>query len=137
MSIYVKYGRKKSIKEFLIEFFKSEKRNGYLTNVTTYKNSECTTVQCDEGKYRSFDEILELVNTYYKNVSAKKLINILYNLELINSKGNIKRFYSLYCRDVKKSVILYAFNYLNLSSDNEKEKCKYSCLELKQMIKNK
>ena len=117
MSIYVKHGRKKSIKEFLIEFFKSEKRNGCLTNVETFKDIECTQLQCDEGKYRSFDEILELVNTYYKNVSAKKLINILYNLQPTDSKGNIKKFYSLYCSTVEKSVLLYAYNFLNLSTN--------------------
>jgi len=136
MSIYVKHGRKKSIKEFLIEFFKSEKRNSYLIGVTTYRNPECTIQQCDDNRYRSFDDILELVNNYYKNVSAKKLINILNDLKPIDSKNILKKFHIFYCDDIHKSIILYT-NYGNLTKSDEKRKCKYSCNELIEMIKNK
>lgn len=136
MSIYVKYGRKKSIKEFLIEFFKSEKKPTYLIGVTTYQDSECTIQQCNDSRYRSFDDILELVNTFYKNVSAKKLINILHDLKPVDSKNRLKKIYIFYCYDIKKSMILYT-SYGNISKSDDKEKCKYSCNELIEMIKNK
>lgn len=128
--------QKKNIKEFLIEFFKSEKKASFLIGVTTYKNPECTIQQCNDNRYRSFDEILELVNTYYKNVSAKKLINILNDLKLTDSKNILKKFYIFYCDDIHKSVILYT-NYGSLTKSDNKEKCKYSCNELIEMIKNK
>jgi len=130
MKIYTKIGKQHSIKKFLTLFF-SEYKGNYLTNVETYSDIDCKDIQCSAKRYRSFDDMLLIVNTYYKNVSAEKLINILYNLNIKD-----KRVHVIYCNNINKVTLLFNNSYPTISnSDTNKGIGKYSQKELSEMIK--
>ena len=108
MAIYVKFAEEskpKTVREFLNKFFSSYKEQ-YLRNVKTYSNKECTILQCDSDKYRSFDDIFELVKTYYPTVSIGTIFKILLTLK---PKHNdiVYNLFMMSCSDIKKINCLY------------------------------
>ena len=110
MAIYVKFAEEKkpkSIKEFLIKFFNSYSQQ-CIRNVPTYHNKEYTILQCSADRYRSFDDIFELVQTYYKTATVGKIFKIL--LTLYPKNGIDDKKYNLYmmtCAGIKKINCLY------------------------------
>ena len=64
--------KNETLYQFLEPLFKLNKTysNGCFL-VNTYKNKECTTIQCYLGNHRSFDEIVIICQTYYKNVTPR------------------------------------------------------------------
>ena len=108
MAIYVKFAEEskpKTVREFLHKFFSSYKEQ-YLRNVKTYSNKECTILQCNADKYRSFDDIFELVKTYYPTVSIGTIFKILLTLK---PKHNdiVYNLFMMSCKDIKKINCLY------------------------------
>ncbi len=81
MKIYLKLESKpESIKDLL------DKLNSYdkvqiICGVETFEDEECTIQQCPAGKMRSFDDIFDIVNTYFPGTSEKEIVH-----ELIISK---------------------------------------------------
>ena len=72
MKIYLKTKKKfETIQELLQLLFSCEK-SGYISNVATYANEECTTIQCSAGRNRSFKEVYYIVNTYFPKTTQKK-----------------------------------------------------------------
>lgn len=141
MTIYVKFAEEnkpKTVREFLHKFFSSYKEQ-YLRNVKTYSNKECTILQCDSDKYRSFDDIFELVKTYYPTVSIGTIFKILltlkpkhndivYNLFMMNCSG-IKKINCLYVKFKGDKVE----NYKEIISNNTYDS-NYTYKELFDMI---
>ena len=108
MAIYVKFAEEskpKTVREFLNKFFSSYKEQ-YLRNVETYLDKECTVLQCKANKYRSFDDIFELVKTYYPTVSIGTIFKILLTLK---PKHNdiVYNLFMMSCKDIKKINCLY------------------------------
>jgi hypothetical protein len=107
MAIYVNFKRSRSVKEFITLLY-SYHNGSYLTSVETYSDKECTVVQCKKGKYRSIDEILEILQTYYPSLSIKKLIKSLYNTKIIKDEDNKEyTFHSLHCFQIVKTTTLF------------------------------
>src|SRR5882757_5488634 len=77
MSIYTKFGRQKTIRQFIKKFFDNGVGTSSRTNVTTFHDKECNLIQCYPGKYRSFEDIFECIQTYYPSITIQKLMHIL------------------------------------------------------------
>ncbi len=86
MALYVKFKKPRTIKEFLIEFYKNTDY-GCGTAGVTYFDVECTKIHCSKS-YRSFDDLLELVQTYYPSTTPKRMIYHLITLKILNPKTN-------------------------------------------------
>jgi hypothetical protein len=108
MAIYVKFAEEskpKTVREFLHKFFSSCK-DQYLRNVTTYSDKECKILQCKANKYRSFDDIFELVKTYYPTVSIGTIFRILLTLNPKHD-GTVYNLYMMSCSKIQKINCLY------------------------------
>lgn len=67
---------------FLCKFLNINKNFKFLTSIATYKDLEYKDLQCIEGKFRSFDDIVLVSKTYFKVIDktvAKTVIKILNN----------------------------------------------------------
>ena len=108
MAIYVKFAEEskpKTVREFLNKFFSSCKE-GYIRNVETYLDKECTVLQCKADKYRSFDDIFELVKTYYPTVSIGTIFRILLTLKPKHD-DIVYNLFMMSCSGIKKINCLY------------------------------
>ena len=108
MAIYVKFAEEskpKTVREFLNKFFSSYKEQ-YLRNVETYLDKECTVLQCKANKYRSFDDIFELVKTYYPTVSIGTIFKILLTLKPKHD-DIVYNLFMMSCSGIKKINCLY------------------------------
>lgn len=137
MKIYTNFGRQKTLREFLIKLFSSESSN-YRLNVETYHDEECKSLQCQRNKYRSFDDILDCVNTYYKNITPKCLIHTLLTLNIKNDKGQICCLHIGICSGIKRiRMLYYPYPLENTYSSEipcEKYNSKYSWIDLLEML---
>lgn len=132
MAIYVKIERQRTLKEFLTLLY-SHPNNGYLTCIESFEDKLCTIKQCHAGKYRSIDEMLEIVNTYYPSITFKKLAKALHSL-IIEKDNRTYKFYSLYCDKINMTTTL--FTTMNCShTDTQKRKSKYSAKEFYELSK--
>jgi hypothetical protein len=143
MAIYVKFAEKekpKTVREFLHKFFSCYGAD-YLKNVTTYRNKECTHIQCEAGKYRSFDDVFELVKTYYPTVSIGRIFKIMLTLNPTTTYSNSKfRLHMMSCAGINKINCLYVTfssdksrNYNNIITQSQ-YKSKVTYKELFKMI---
>ena len=133
--LYVDFKKPRTIREFLQRFFGHKQLHGTWNffSERTFFDKELKGIQCNFNRRRSFDEIHELVNTYYSNVSKKKLLHILITLDIRNNKNQKALLNFHYCSDIKKSVISYmcaddGWSWQHLST--RKQKCQYSWKEL-------
>jgi hypothetical protein len=84
MAIYVKFAEEqkpRSINDFLIKFYTQRPSFEQVYAAFTYNDKECTLIQCDKIR-RSFDDLLELVKTYYPSTTEKILISKLLKLKI-------------------------------------------------------
>jgi len=127
--IYVKIKRQRYLKDFLILLY-SHPFQSYLTCVESFKDSLFTIRQCKAGKYRSIDEILEIVNTYYPSITLKRLAKLLCSLEIKKNNGTYY-FYSLYCSKIEGTTTLFT----HFKGDHNSTKRGNSILSSKEFYK--
>jgi len=132
--IYVNIKRQRYLKDFLILLY-SHPNQGYLTCIESFENELCTIRQCENGKYRSIDEILEIVNTYYPSITIKRLAKVLHNLIITNNNKQYY-FHSLYCNKVKKTTTLFT-NFKGAHTNTKKGYSKLSAKEFYELSKLK
>jgi hypothetical protein len=128
IKIYTKFGKQPTIMKFLELFFDYKLWGERLLSCETYFDKECTEVQCERGKYRSIEELLMCIRTYYTNVSFETLMRNLCNLK-ITREGKNYYFRPYECHDIKKttvSVMTYRQTFYGDIS-NEKQGSFYSC----------
>lgn len=99
MSIYFKTDKKyNNLKDLLEDFCKPYTK-------TTFLDKRCKSLQCNGGRSRSIEDLLELANTYLKDISEKELLSTLQTL-------NISNFDILYyCPEVNK-VVFHSYDEL-------------------------
>lgn len=115
MKIYTTFGKQKTIREFIKLFFNnvySDRR----TNVTTFFDENCTQIQCNKGKFRSFDDIYDCVKTYYKSVTPKQLIRILITTDLKSSTNQQLYFHMSTCGGIQRQRCLFYSNTYNANT---------------------
>jgi len=133
MAIYVNIKRQRYLKDFLTLLYSHFNENGYITCIASFKDELCTIKQCQADKYRSIDEILEIVNTYYPSITFKKLAKVLYSLNIVKNNKNYY-FYSLYCSKVDKTTTLFT-NFKGSNDCIRKGTSKYSAKEFYELSK--
>ena len=107
MKIYTTFGRQKTVRIFLEKLFSSEYNFQRIQNICTYLDPECKIVQCYKDKFRSFDDIYDCVNTYYKNITPKALIHLLLTLNKKTSSGKELYLHMANCSTINKIRMLY------------------------------
>jgi len=134
--IYIKLKKKpESIKELLTLFFSSELMDDRRLNVESYSNEECTDIQCDRNKLRSFDDILELVQTYFPSAEPKEVIHDLITLDLKTETGRELYPHLGDCSTINRIRFLYYKEYHYVEFCNiEKRNSKYSWKELLSLL---
>lgn len=100
MAIYLKIpeGKKfRSIEELLMYGF-SEVRGDIKYFVTTYLDKECTVQQCHNEASRSFEDLLEICQTYFPSTTKKRLAQMMYRT------FERTKFSPTFCGDIDKVV---------------------------------
>lgn len=110
----------------------------YIKNVCTYFDKDCIKLQCYSGRNRSFEDILEIVNTYFKD---KYSITDIFKELILPIKKNNKIYspYLISCSDIRRIVIYYYNNNrsirdIYLTSSNIRYNSNNSWKELFKMI---
>lgn len=81
--IYLKLKQEpKTIEELLTELFSHKSNSGDIKSVETYKDKEYTIIDCDEDKYRSVDDLVEIVQTYFPDATPKEIFRTLIELKI-------------------------------------------------------
>lgn len=106
--IYVNFKKPKTVKEFITEFFtKNQYTVSTLKSTTTYKNIECTEIQCKPYKYRSFDDFYKIIKTYYPSYTRKKLILRLLETK-IKCNNKYYYFFPVTCSDIDNYTFIFS-----------------------------
>jgi len=101
--IYLKTNKElKTIREILLELY-SYNIVSSIKAIQTYKDEHCKSLHCDEGKYRSFDDIIELIQTY---IPEAKLEDIIHEMIILYIKQG-KYIYPYYCNNIEMSTFHY------------------------------
>lgn len=113
MAIYVKFAEKKrpkSVLKFLEQFYSDRTRTDYVIGCITYSNKECTFIQ-NTKHWRSFDDLLELVQTYYPSIKPVKLMHYLLVLKIPLANNKLSKPHLGTCGGMNK--IRYIPYYVN------------------------
>lgn len=135
MKLYVKFGKQETIRLFLEKFFSyHQPYEKYVRGTSTFYDEECTKPHCSEGKLRSFDDIFDLVNTYYDNISVKEVIHILATLDI--KRNNIELFmHTVTCGSIRRITMIYVPKFtIYFDTSKVKYDSKYSWKELYEII---
>jgi hypothetical protein len=131
MALYVKFAqeqRPNSVKGFLKKFYTREVTVDTARGHYTYLDPECKQVQ-DRHQYRSFDDLLELVQTYYPKVTPVKLMHYLLTTKIaLQGKDRVARPHLGKCSDMGKiRFIPYMMDsYSEISTKMSKSKYTWS-----------
>lgn len=133
MAIYTKFGKQETVEEFLAKLYSI--REGTVTHATeTYSDESCSIVQCMSRKLRSFDDIFECVQTYYPDITPKKLIHYLLTLNIKSNTDMPLYLYMRNCSDIKR-IRIYYFVGMDFSHYRcDKLDSKWSWIELLEML---
>lgn len=136
--IYVDFEIPKTPREFLQKLFSIKWGHNYVSTVATYSNKECTITQCYRFRRRSFDDILECTQTYFKKITPKELFKILLTLNIKDINGRDTELYLFNCSSIKRGTMLYSSNIddikFNTMISMDKYDSKYSWKELFEML---
>lgn len=78
-----------------------------LTALETYSDEACTIEETPCNKWRSFDDLMILINTYYPGTAEKDLIHELICADIRSKNGREHRPYMMLCGFINKSTISY------------------------------
>ncbi len=113
MNIYVKFKKPNTVKEFLYTFFTSD-RVGYGTY--TYHDEACTSIQCYNDKMRSFDDIYDMVKTYFPKATRRRVIHEILTLDYKFLDDRFLVPFLSHCSTMQKIRITYqTLPYISIS----------------------
>lgn len=100
MSIYIQnFRNEENIYDFLNNNFSVPFHNTQHKFVMTYKDEYCSIMDCHEAR-RSFEDLLEICQTYYPETTEEELAKTLFEL---HKKDNLQ---CLFCPDILKIVFI-------------------------------
>ena len=134
MAIYVKFAEKKkpmTVLKFLKLFYSRNINSYYASGHYTYYDKECKNLQ-DSHNWRSFDDLLELIQTYYPSIKPVKLMHYLLVLRLNLANGSLSKPHLGVCGEMGKiRYIPYAtINYYQVEINLKMPESKYTWSEL-------
>lgn len=104
MKLYVKFAEEKKPKtvlEFLQLFYSRKVDVFYAFGHYTYYDKECKKIQ-DTHNWRSFDDLLDLVQTYYPSIKPVKLMHYLLILKIQLLNGVLSKPHLGTCDGMRK-----------------------------------
>ena len=138
--IYIKTEKEiNTISDLLKELYSDAKSpDNFIWTVTTYSDPECKYEQCDNRRRRSFDDVHELILTYFPDAELKDIVHEIVTLDLY---WNDKKcyLYPAHCGDISKITIYYytvQHSWMDLD-EIYKYDSKYSWEELLNLIRIK
>ena len=93
MKLYVKFAEEKkpkTVSEFLKLFYSRRIDSFYASGCYTYYDKECKEIQ-DTHNWRSFDDLLDLIQTYYPSIKPVKLMHYLLVLKIQLPNGEFSK----------------------------------------------
>ena len=135
MMRFIKNGEKASnVHELLLMFLNPEEDNIYFK--PTYTNKECTLLDCN-AKRRSFEDILDVVQTYFPNKTEEDLNQALlaFNTILSIDPNNMLAAYYTALTLIESNQYEKAQEVINLLKKVSPEN--QNILKLEEMINNK
>ncbi len=119
MAIYVKFDKPDNIRDFLKLFFTVRREND-MSGVTTYSDPECTVIQCRAGKWRSFEAVVEIVQTYFPEAHYIEIFQTLLDLKILNQHNETCYLYMMSCGDIRRINLVYSLDHASWSYLSEK-----------------
>lgn len=105
--IYLKLEKQpETIAELLFKLF-SYDYDGYLKSVETFSDEQCKIKECNENKFRSIDDVLIIVNTYFPQTSIKEVMQNLLSI-VIRYNNELFTICTLHCTDINKPTIYFS-----------------------------
>lgn len=109
-------------RELLVLLYSFPASDTYLKSIATWKNKECTSYQCDTNRYRSFNDISHVLETYFPEITEKEILKLLMTTQVKN--GNFLLLpYFCYCGDIRSIRFWFVnryydyFSYVNISGN--------------------
>jgi len=135
MKIYTKFGKQDTVYKFIQKLYSDISFRGAHA-LPTYYDEACTIIQCMGRKLRSFDDLLDCVQTYYPHITPEYLMHILLTVNLKNGKTPLYLYMSN-CTTINRIRVYY---YDKENYDNRfcsKYNSKWSWTDLLDMLKLK
>lgn len=124
------YGEIDSIKSF--DLIIKNKNSCIFRSNYSYLDKDCTILNCKQGKYRSFDDIEIIINTYFPNTSKEDILHNIIKLD----KELVPIFHN--CTDIGKPTLYYTgtryTNCPSIPSYYEMKNSEYTWQELFELI---
>ena len=105
MAIYLKINKPDTIQEVLLKLF--SRGTYWHKGAQTFHDEACTQTQCEPDKWRSFDDVFEIVNTYFPKKNVKDIIQQLLVLPLKNNSNNNLYFYPTFCNTINMCTAMF------------------------------
>lgn len=99
--IYIEHNNVNTLEEFILDIFNYYSMYDLYKCAKTYNDPEFKDVECQPAR-RSFEDILDIVNTNFKETTEEELAKCLYELNLKNI------IFSIYCNDIHK-IVFYRY----------------------------
>ena len=136
--LYVKFAEKekpKTIREFLVKFY-STKYSNFLKAELTYLDKKCTRLQHEYPRYRSFDDLADLIRTYFPNATDKRVMVFLMKTKILLSNGVVSEPHLGICGGMQRIRFIPYHGYTPLPEyfDLKPAQSKYSWKDLFEMI---
>ncbi len=110
--LYVKFNeneeKPETVRDLLKKMFSNNGSFGCMTAIESYSNRKLTNIQCAKNRYRSFDDVFRIVNTYFPDTSSEEIIKTLLTLKVNNINNNSCNLMLSYCSDIRKPVMYYS-----------------------------
>lgn len=131
--LYIKTKTKPtSIEELYKTWFSYETEPGQqLRGRATYYDEKCTDEQCESNKVRSFEDISEVITTYFPYATNDDVIHVILTCELLTKDKHLLPYFTT-CSSIERINILY-YHELNREAttfDGTKYESEYSWKEL-------
>lgn len=134
MAIFIKE-EPRDLEDLIMKLY-INKYDTYAKSDYTYMDKECSKYQCEAGRYRSFDDLLELAQTYFPEVTPAELMHTLLVTDIRDIKNNELYLYMGNCSTIKRVRIIYSTSEEACYQDRNCNKydSKYSWMELLKML---
>ncbi len=137
MKIYTKFGKQETVEQFLDLLYDNFEYSQEAHTVETYSDEACTIVQCLARKMRSFDDLYDMITTYYEDVTPKDLMHSLLTLKKKDKHGTRLYLYMYHCSTIMRVRCHYDYNLyacIDAPFGCSKYNSKYSWQELLKML---
>lgn len=114
MAIYAKVRDPKNLRDLLKQLF-SIFIDDDVSIIETFYDKEFTRSQCQAGRWRSFDDLLEICETYFPKTTAKELFATLLNLDIHDQYDRQCNLIMMHCEGIDRINMIYSADYVKYS----------------------